>query len=312
MSAREIPFAFTCCGDSLVAVYHQVTGAPRRGVVIVVGGPQYRIGSHRQFLLIARTLAEHGIPVLRFDYRGMGDSEGEFTGFESIDLDIAAAIDAFVARCPSLSEIVLWGLCDGASASLFYAYQDARVRGLVLLNPWVRTTSGEAKTYLKHYYTARLLDPAFWRKLMSGRFDVGASLRSLLGMVRNARSRDRSALPSQEERLAGDTTRPLPDRMAEGLRRFDGSVLLITSGNDLTAREFEEAVKASSLWRQLLAAPRVTRRRLPAADHTFSRREWREQVVAWTLEMVEGPAPAETTGGPTPQTHGRPNRTVNL
>src|SRR5262249_52771049 len=115
MSGRETAFAFTCRGDSLVAIYHQATGAPRRGVVIVVGGPQYRVGSHRQFVLLARALAESGIPVLRFDYRGMGDSEGEFTGFEAIDLDIAAAIDAFVARCPSLREIVLWGLCDAAS-----------------------------------------------------------------------------------------------------------------------------------------------------------------------------------------------------
>ena len=40
MSGREIPFTFTCRGDSLVAIYHQVAGAPQRGVVIVVGGPQ--------------------------------------------------------------------------------------------------------------------------------------------------------------------------------------------------------------------------------------------------------------------------------
>ena len=294
MSGRETPFAFTCRGDSLVAIYHQATGAPRRGVVIVVGGPQYRVGSHRQFVLLARALAESGIPVLRFDYRGMGDSEGEFAGFEAIDLDIAAAIDAFVAHCPSLREIVLWGLCDAASASLFYAHQDARVRGLVLMNPWVRTTSGEAKTYLKHYYTARLLDGAFWRKLLSGRFEFGASLRSFLGMVRKAGSGAASSLPAQPM-LAGDTTRPLPDRMAEGLRRFDGRVLLMMSGNDLTAREFEDAARASPLWRQLLAAPRVTQRRLEAADHTFSRREWRDQVIAWTLETVESPQSSSAT-----------------
>ena len=294
MSGRETPFTFTCRGDSLVAIYHHATGAPRRGVVIVVGGPQYRVGSHRQFVLLARALAASGTPVLRFDYRGMGDSEGEFAGFEAIDLDIAAAIDAFVARCPSLREIVLWGLCDAASASLFYAHQDARVRGLALMNPWVRTTSGEAKTYLKHYYTARLLDAAFWRKLLSGRFEFGASLRSFLGMVRKASGVVGSPLSPRQVPLAGDTTQPLPDRMAEGLRRFDGPVLLMMSGNDLTAREFEEVAKASPLWRQLLAAPRVTQRRLAAADHTFSRREWRDQVVAWTLEMIESLQPSST------------------
>jgi exosortase A-associated hydrolase 1 len=287
VSTREIPFTFTCRGDSLVAIYHQATGAPRRGVVIVVGGPQYRVGSHRQFVLLARALAQSGIPVLRFDYRGMGDSEGELTGFEAIDLDIAAAIDAFTVRCPSLREVVLWGLCDGAAAVLFYAHQDARVRQLVLLNPWVRTISGEAKTYLKHYYTARLMDAELWRKLLTGRFSFAESLRSFVGMVRKARHAGAGdAPPDRPAQLAGDATRPLPDRMAEGLRRFDGDVLLIMSGNDLTAREFEEAAKASPLWQRLLAAPRVRRHDLPEANHTFSRRVWRDQVAHWTIEAV--------------------------
>ncbi len=57
-------------------------------------------------------------------------------------------------------------------------------------------------------------------------------------------------------------SRPLPDRMAEGLARFDGPVLLIISGNDFTAREFDEAAKASPRWRSLLASPRVARRDL--------------------------------------------------
>ena len=48
----------------------------------MVGGPQYRVGSHRQFTLMARAFAAAGYPVLRFDYRGIGDSEGESRGFE--------------------------------------------------------------------------------------------------------------------------------------------------------------------------------------------------------------------------------------
>jgi hypothetical protein len=62
---------------------------------------------------------------------------------------------------------------------------------------------------------------------------------------------------------------------------------LIISGADLTAQEFLDMVKASPQWRKLLAAPRVQRHTLPAADHTFSRREWRDQVAAWTARWVQ-------------------------
>src|SRR3546814_10054701 len=108
-----------CAEAELVGILHRPAAAARRGVLIVGGGPKYRAGSHRQFLLIARRLAEQGYPVLRFDHRGIGDSDGPYLGFEALDADIAAAIDAFVAHCPQVEEVVLWGLCDAASAILF-------------------------------------------------------------------------------------------------------------------------------------------------------------------------------------------------
>jgi exosortase A-associated hydrolase 1 len=286
-AVREEPFAFTCRSDALVGVVHHGAPAAACGVLIVVGGPQYRVGSHRQFVLLARTLAAAGVPVMRFDYRGMGDSAGAFLGFEQIEDDIAAAIDAFQARCPRVSDIVIWGLCDAASAGLFYAHSDPRIGGLVLVNPWVRTSAGGAKTYLKHYYAARLLDGAFWRKVASGQFKLGASLRSLARFAAKATQRSSTAAaPTGRQRLGSEASIPLPQRMAEGLRRFQGPVLLIMSGNDFTAREFDDVVAASPLWRELLTPPRVTRRDLPAADHTFSRRVWRDQVAAWTLEWL--------------------------
>src|SRR5690349_24048098 len=55
-----------------------------RGVLLVVGGPQYRVGSHRQFALLCRRLAGRGVPALRFDYRGMGDADGAARTFESV------------------------------------------------------------------------------------------------------------------------------------------------------------------------------------------------------------------------------------
>jgi uncharacterized protein len=276
----EKPISFACRGSSLIGMVHPTKEPARRGVLIVVGGPQYRLGSHRQFLLLARALAAAGIPAMRFDYRGMGDSEGEFAGFEHIDDDIAAAIDAFIADQPGLQEIVLWGLCDAASAILFYAHRDPRISGLVLLNPWVRTDSGLARAQMKHYYAARILDPALWRKIIRGQFHPLQALRSLAATLR-------AAFGGGDSTPDTTNTPALPERMAQALARFAGPVLLIISGQDLTAREFDDAAAASTLWRRLLAGDNVMRVELADADHTFSRRQWRDRVAEATIAWVD-------------------------
>ena len=73
---KEKPFIFNCNNEKLVGIIHYPEKKPyfQKGLLIVVGGPQYRVGSHRQFVLLARNLSIAGIPVMRFDYRGMGDS----------------------------------------------------------------------------------------------------------------------------------------------------------------------------------------------------------------------------------------------
>ena len=137
-------------------------------VLIVVGGPQYRAGSHRQFVLLARALAAAGHPTLRFDYTGMGDSEGEPRAFDAVGPDIRAALDALAEACPECTRLAVWGLCDAASAALMFATRDPRVAGIAACNPWARSEATLAAATVKHYYTARLLQPEFWRKLSLG------------------------------------------------------------------------------------------------------------------------------------------------
>jgi exosortase A-associated hydrolase 1 len=288
MQPDEQALVVPCAGEWLTAILSPSASPARRGVLIVVGGPQYRAGSHRQFALLARALAAQGIPAMRFDYRGMGDSSGQARAFEDVDADLRAAIDHFMTAVPGLQEVVIWGLCDAASAALFYAQHDRRVSGLVLLNPWARTADGLARATLKHYYLERLLQPALWRKIASGQFEFGKALRSFTGLLRA--SRGGAAAPPAVQAPTPVPAMPaspnLHARMQAGWQGFSGPVLLIISGADLTAQEFLDMVKASRQWRKLLAAPRVQRRTLPAADHTFSRREWRDQVAAWTAAWV--------------------------
>ena len=212
MSAvREDAVVFQCEGESLVGILHVPEREPARiGVLVIVGGPQYRVGSHRQFVLMARSLAQSGYAVLRFDYRGMGDSDGEMRTFESVAADIRVAIDTLMLRVPSLTGVALWGLCDAASASLMYCTQDARVKGVAIANPWVRSQAGQAQSYIKHYYGQRLLQRSFWVKAFTGKLHVTASLADFL----------RKLWTSRAAGAAGAQRGSFIERMRHGLQKF--------------------------------------------------------------------------------------------
>ncbi|MDP2902690.1 MAG: hydrolase 1, exosortase A system-associated [Methylovulum sp.] len=285
---QEIPVVFKCQGKQLIGMIHQADTTAGVGVLMIVGGPQYRVGSHRQFVLLARYLAAQDIPVMRFDVRGMGDSEGQPRSFQQIDHDIRAAIDYFLEHCPTINHVVLWGLCDAASAALFYAYQDERVKGLVLLNPWVFTEKGAAKAYLKHYYLPRLFSSDLWHKIYDLKFDYLHSLAALVALFKNIinyavlEASDINQVDWMDVRLN------LPCCMRECMRRFKYPILLILSGQDLTADEFKETVKSDTEWQRLLEDSRISRYDFIEADHTFSSNVWRDQVALWTLTWVNG------------------------
>ncbi len=278
MEVVEKALVFNCKGTALYGVLHLPEIPSQAAVLIVVGGPQYRIGSHRQFILLARFLADRGVPVLRFDYRGMGDSEGETT-FERADDDIAAAVDSLRSAVPSVQKIVLLGLCDGASAALFYAHRDEIVKGLVLLNPWVRTSAGEAQAYVKHYYVDRLLKVDFWKKLLSGRLNLFASAQGFLSLLRKM---------GPENKNNGSREASLPERMGKDFETFKGSALIILSGNqDYVADEFRDLCAGSRLWQEMMAQSSTTLQEFRQANHTFSRREWRDQVAEWIWQWLQ-------------------------
>lgn len=281
MNFTEEVLAFSCAGAALQGVLARPATPAACGVLVLVGGPQYRVGSHRQFLLLARRLAAEGYAVARFDYRGMGDSEGVARTFEQVDDDIAAALDAFRQACPRVERVVLWGLCDAASAALLYCGErrDPRIAGLCLLNPWVRSEASLARTQVKHYYGQRLLQKAFWARLARGQVPLRAAARDLFGSLRRLATLRRGKNDAA-------ALRAFPARMGAALRDFPGHVLLLLSGNDYVAREFADHADDDPAWGAALAQSRVTRIDVADADHTFSSAPWRARVERSTLEWL--------------------------
>jgi uncharacterized protein len=278
---NERALVFDCHGDALLGVLHTPVAAQGIGVVVVVGGPQYRVGSHRQFVHLARALCRAGYAVLRFDVRGMGDSQGSQRPFDRLRDDIAAAIDTLLAHASSVRRVVLWGLCDGASAAWLYlqASGDPRVVGICAANPWVRSSEGLARTHVKHYYAQRVLSRSFWSKLIRGGIGWQA-FRELTGALRTTWSAGQQA--------AGKDSKDFRQRMAQGCARCrPGGVLLLLSDGDYTAKEFIEHVAREPDWQAALRVSGAVRCDIVGADHTLSQDAARVDVENATVRWLD-------------------------
>jgi len=278
MNAEEIPLLINCQDSPQIGILHKPDNPKKTAIVVVVaGGPQYRVGCARQIILWSRRLAAEGYPVLRFDYRGFGDSGGEFKGFESVDDDIKSAIDQLYTEMPEIENTVLWAECNAASSVMMYAWKDTRVKHLIMQNPWVRNEATQAKTYIKHYYLMRIMQKSFWLKLFSFKFNPFKSLFSLLNLWETSKGlRNEHGSQSNQAFVELSTYQ---EKMREGLALFSGDVLLFMSGLSLIGKEFDELVNVSARWQDVMNKTQLTRIDEPNADHTFSSAVDREKLI---------------------------------
>lgn len=238
-----------CEGAALGASLDPADG--RTGLLIVTGGTQTRIGSHRMFERLAVALAREGWPCLRFDRRGVGDSEGEDSDFRGSGPDLAAAAAAFRREQPQLTRLLGFGLCDGASALALHG-SEAGLDGYLLVNPWfVEAEAGEpAAAAIRSRYKEQLLSPSGWKRLLSG----SVSYRKILkGIGRIIASRPSS--------LAGEIALSL------GKGRVPAQLILATRDSTAIAARAEWSSPAFRSVRDSNPPP-VT---IDSDSHTFSR-----------------------------------------
>lgn len=111
-------------------------GDRRAGVVIC--HPQPATSSMEDGLVrqLAQDLGQAGMVVLRFNFRGVGESQGQQTDGRLEPLDIAGAVE-FVLAQPEVhpQKVCLIGHAFGANMALAYAEHDTRVRTVVAVSP---------------------------------------------------------------------------------------------------------------------------------------------------------------------------------
>lgn len=131
----EAPGYLTHGADSLYFVHHRAVGARRAAVLLA--GPLGLERTHGYVVWVrwARHLAARGVDVLRFDYRGMGESTGRFEAMtlRSWEEDVRVALAHLRSLCPGVP-VVLHGLRLGALLGA-RVFGDAALDGLLLWDP---------------------------------------------------------------------------------------------------------------------------------------------------------------------------------
>ncbi|MCW4020894.1 MAG: alpha/beta fold hydrolase [Candidatus Bathyarchaeota archaeon] len=133
------PVTFTSQGQQLIGILHVPDelkkGEKAPGIAMFHGFSGNKTETHRLFVHVARALCEAGYVVLRFDFRGSGDSDGEFEDMTvSGELSDAEESLTFLTNLEGVDKdrLGVIGLSLGGRVAAILASKDERVKFAVL------------------------------------------------------------------------------------------------------------------------------------------------------------------------------------
>lgn len=235
---------FPCAGERLTGTLDEAPG--KSGLLIVSGGNEVRIGAHRGMASLAARLAASGVPVFRYDRRGIGDSTGSNGGFLDSAPDMAAAAATFSAET-GINRLVAFGICDAATAlALFHGV--AGIDAMILANPWVVETADglPPAAAIRARYARRLRDPGTYLRLLRGGIDFWKLFKGL--------KKVRQSDPEEVQDLVA--------HVRAALERTENVTIVLATG-DATAIAFSHAMKGATL--------RARFHEIDTASHSFAR-----------------------------------------
>ena len=247
-------------------------------VILINSGVIHRVGSNRLHVLLARALSGLGVTTFRFDLAGIGDSERPAEALslrDSVERDIADAC-AYLASTQKAERFVMIGLCSGAHDALCSALREPRAVGAVLLDipgPF------QGWRHMAYDLAARVSRRNSWRRRWQG---LVRYLRILKELPRMA------AMQAHEEYTTGARQSGTRQRMrgqldmllARGVKLF----FIFTPGMN---HNYNHRSQFQNTFPQVAAHPLVAYDYLANADHLFSTRAMRAQVVDIIVRWVE-------------------------
>lgn len=251
----QIPFQICIKGKTIAGVLHipshRAKGAPT--IIMCYGLNGDRVEVHRMSVIAARQAEELGVTFVRFDYRGLGLSDGEFWQ-STIDTKVEDALGVvdFIRNCFQSEEhtIILLGFCDGVRVCCKVAELLDNIYGLAMWNP---TFSPMPAVFRAGDKMPRLVREPITKELVHPFFGLFMGS-SYLRQVNSNMSMD-------------------------GFRAYNRPKLLVFAENDLYSKETREEFAISNSGDDPMEKI-VT---IPKAKHLFNSVEWTEQVISDTL-----------------------------
>ena len=236
----------------------RVSGAALTPLVVICHGfVGSRIGVDRLFVKTARELAAAGHAVLRFDYAGCGESEGDYGagGLDAMVAETRAVLDhALAMPVIDKEDVTLLGHSLGGAVAILTASVDKRVSKLVLWSPVANPSGDIVRIVGKDVYELALAE---------GRADyLGYGLTA--GFFRSLSAHH----PFQEA------------------RKFNGPILLAHGTGDEVI-----PVDYSFLYQKIFRIRRdgcCDKALVPGANHTFSSEESVTAVIERTRDWLVG------------------------
>ncbi|MGN6871721.1 MAG: hypothetical protein ACTHMY_25295 [Solirubrobacteraceae bacterium] len=279
---RETPLSLEGPTGAMFAVLSEnarLAAAPLCAVWLN-GGALRHIGPNRAWVEAARRWAARGVPTVRVDLVGIGDSEGEEGCVSNPDLyaprrtrETLAVLDQLAERgLPS--RFVLGGLCSGAYWSLHAALADPRVAGTLLINLYAFFWSEALVNERETGGSLSALRGYGWRRLLHRDLTFG-HVQAVASSLRPGRLRARSGHPverAQSAEIEGALDK-LRDQGTETL-------LLLSRGEGLV-----DQLRRQGALDRLERWPNLSFETIPSTDHMF-RALWLQRHVHQSLDRA--------------------------
>jgi uncharacterized protein len=297
-------------GQRLFGTLHSPASAraDAPAVILMSPGVKMRVGPGRLYLPITDLFTRRGHTVLRFDFFGLGDSEGDLE--ETVLADVYSHIEAgrYAADATAAlqwmkeerghSRFIVGGLCGGAITALHAAHHDPAVEALLSIGMTVTLASDAVRpaaqlsaaelTHRRRGYLRRMLKPHSWWRLLTLQSEVGVIIRSLFVRTRPPEKQnappDASALTPEQ---LGTINPMFPRAFFDFLER-GGHALMVFSERDRLFTDYQEKFVALHRNRLEAHAARVTQHLVLGANHVLSHREWQEDMLAATDRWLTG------------------------